>query len=258
MDGKLPKSCRLRGVYRTQADYRWGKVDGGNRVVSLPLIVRYYNRLPQPQQGDDEDLWMAGLQSSLREFREAVVNNYTDATLERLLTHLDPITRQAATLALGLVGGPRTAFAVSAMLHDRDRVVRRFAHDALWEIWFRGEDENQCRKLREVLKLEDFSQSLAALDELVREYPTYAEAWNQRALLYYRRGEYSRSVADCERVLRLNPVHFAAASGMGQCYLRMKKPRAALRAFHTALSINPELESIREAVSALKAAFGDD
>jgi tetratricopeptide (TPR) repeat protein len=77
-------------------------------------------------------------------------------------------------------------------------------------------------------------------------------------VLYYRRGEYARSAADCEKVLRLNPVHFAAASGMGQCYLRMKKPKAALRAFRTALSINPDLESVREAVSALKAAFGDD
>ena len=224
----------------------------------MPLIVRYYNRLPQPQPGDDDDLWMAGLQSSIREFRDAVVNNYTDATLERLLTHSDPVTRQAATLALGLVGGPFTAPAVAEMLKDRDRIVRRYAHDALWEIWFRGEDEDQCRRLREVLQLDDFAESMAALDDLVRDYPSYAEAWNQRAMLYYRRGEYSRSAADCERVLRLNPVHFAAASGMGQCYLRMKKPKAALRAFRTALDINPELDSIREAVSALTTAFGDD
>ena len=226
--------------------------------MSLPLIVRYYNRLPEMRPGDDDDLWNAGLQASVREFRDAVVNNYTDATLERLLDHHDPITRQAATLALGLVGELNTSPSVAARLKDRDRIVRRFAHDALWEIWFRGSDEEQCRRLREVLQLDDFSASMAALDDLVNDFPEYAEALNQRALLYYRRGEYTRSAADCERVLRLNPVHFAAASGMGQCYLRMKKPKAALRAFRTALSINPELDSVREAVSALKAAFGDD
>ena len=226
--------------------------------MSLPLLVRCFNRLPQPRPGDDDDLWTAGLQSSVREFREAIVNNYTDATLERLLKNPDNVTRQAATLALGLVGGIETATSVAAMLKDRDRLVRRFAHDALWEIWFRGSDEEQCRRLREVLRLDDFAAGMAALDDLIQDYPDYAEAFNQRAVLYYRRGEYARSAADCEKVLRLNPVHFAAASGMGQCYLRMKKPKAALRAFRTALSINPDLESVREAVSALKAAFGDD
>lgn len=226
--------------------------------MSVPLIVRYFNRLPQSRPGDDDDLWTAGLQASVREFKDAVVNNYSDATLERLLSYPDSVTRQAATLALGLVGGLVTAPAVAARLKDRDRLVRRLAHDALWEIWFRGSDEEQCRRLRDVLRLDDFAEGLAALDDLVRDYPDYAEAFNQRALLYYRRGEYARSVSDCENVLRLNPVHFAAASGMGQCFLRMKKPKAALRAFRQALAINPDLDSVREAVTALKAAFGDE
>lgn len=223
-----------------------------------PLILRYFDRLPECRPEDDDDLWIAGLQAAVVEFRDSVANNYTEATLQRLLANNDDRVRQAACLALGLLGSRESAPPVAQMLQDESRMVRRFAHDALWEIWFRESGEEPCRKLRQALQLDDFAQGLAALDDIVREYPSYAEAINQRAILYYRRGEFTRSAADCERVLKLNPHHFAAASGMGQCYLRMKKPKAALRAFQTALTINPDLETVREAVDALVAAFGEE
>jgi tetratricopeptide (TPR) repeat protein len=223
-----------------------------------PLILRYFDRLPEYRPGDDDDLWLAGLQASVLDFRNSIANNYTEATLQRLLANSDDRVRQAACLALGLLGTRDSASLVASRLQDESRMVRRFAHDALWEIWFRESGEEPCRKLRLALQLEDFAQGLAALDDIVREYPSYAEAINQRAILYYRRGEFSRSAADCEQVLKLNPFHFAAASGMGQCYLRLKKPKAALRAFQTALTINPDLETVREAVDALMAAFGED
>ena len=45
---------------------------------------------------------------------------------------------------------------------------------------------------------------------------------------------------------------------MGQCYLKLKKPRAALRAFQQALAINPDLDHLREAVKALQEALGGE
>jgi tetratricopeptide (TPR) repeat protein len=226
--------------------------------VTAPLILRYYNRLPEFRPGDDDDLWLAGLQASVREFRDSVANNYTEATLQRLLANSDERVRQAACLAIGLLGTADSTAAIVLRLHDDDAIVRRFAHDALWELWFRGSGDEPCRRLRDALRLDDFQAGMAALDDIVRDYPTYAEAINQRAILHFRRGDFSRSAADCEKVLTLNPHHFAAASGMGQCYLRMKKPKAALRAFQTALTINPDLETVREAVDALSAAFGEE
>ena len=94
----------------------------------------------------------------------------------------------------------------------------------------------------------DDAQALAALDDLIAEAPNFAEAHNQRAILFFRRGEFARSVSDCQQALRLNPYLFGAAAGMGQCYLKLKKPRAALRAFRQALEINPSLDHLRDAV----------
>lgn len=222
-----------------------------------PLILAFYKKLPQPGPLDDDDLWTAGLQEALREFRVNIVKNYNEATLERLLGHGNVAVRQAATLGLGLVGTFASNLGVAEALKDDDALVRRFAHDALWEIWFRGDDNNHCWALQQALQLNDFLEMLAALDDLVEEAPEFAEAFNQRAILFFRRGEFARCVADCKTVLRLNPVHFAAAAGMGQSLLKMKKPRAALRAFEQALAIYPDLADLQDAVRTLQDVLGD-
>jgi Tfp pilus assembly protein PilF len=59
-------------------------------------------------------------------------------------------------------------------------------------------------------------------------------------------------VADCERALELNPYHFGAQSGMGQCYMKMGKPRAALRAFRQALETNPTLTHLSDTIETLE------
>ena len=128
----------------------------------------------------------------------------------------------------------------------------RLATDTLWSLWFRADAEANNRELQRLMRLADADEALAGFDQLVRRSPGFAEAYNQRAIVQYRRGEFARGVADCEAVLRLNPHHFGAAAGMGQCYVRLNKPRAAVRAFQQALDINPELDDLKETISALK------
>lgn len=226
--------------------------------MAIPLLLDYYNRLPQLTPGDDEDLWTAGVQEGMREFRDRVREKYTEGTLQRLLHHEDVRVRRAAVLSLSFVGTMASNAAVAACLTDADMLVQRFAADTLWEIWFRAGTEEQNLRLQQALCQRDDDRVRRALDELIQSAPDFAEPYNQRAILFFRRGEYSRSIADCETALRLNPYHYGAASGMGQCYLRLKKPRAALRAFRQALEINPNLDNLRETVQALMEALGRD
>ena len=221
-----------------------------------PLLVEYYDRLPQLTPGDDEDLWTAGVQEGMREFRDAVTARYTEATLQRLLAADDVRTRRAAVLALGFAGTMDSNAAVAGRLSDADLLVHRFAADALWEIWFRAGTPEQNHLLQQALCQPNADRVRAALDKLVRAAPAFAEPVNQRAIVLFRRGDFARSVEDCEAVLRMNPYHYGAASGMGQCLLRMKKPRAALRAFRQALDINPNLDNLRETIQALMEALG--
>jgi tetratricopeptide (TPR) repeat protein len=223
--------------------------------VSAPLLVELFDRLPPIQPGDDEDLWAAGAQDAMREFRTAVRERYTEGTLQRLVRSPDVAVRRAAVLALGLVGTMQSNAAVAGLLGDADPLVQRFAADAMWEVWFRGGTAEENWQLQQAVRIADPDDARSALDELIRQAPEFAEAYNQRAIGFFKRGEYARAVEDCEVVLRLNPYHFGAAAGMGQCLLKLKKPRAALRAFRQALDLNPGLEHLKDTIQALEAAL---
>jgi tetratricopeptide (TPR) repeat protein len=217
--------------------------------------VELFDRLPELRPGDDEELWAAGVQEAMREFRDAVRTRYTEGTLARLLTSADVKARRAAVLALGLIGTIEVNPAVAAVLRDSDLLVQRFAADALWELWFRGGTAEQNRLLQHAARDPDPVQARADLDTLIRQAPTFAEAYNQRAIWFFKRGEFARAVDDCEATLRLNPYHFGAAAGLGQCYLKLGKPRAALRAFRHALEINPGLEHLHDTIRTLEEAL---
>ena len=93
---------------------------------------------------------------------------------------------------------------------------------------------------------------------LVQRAPGFAEAYNQRAILHFETEEWYKSIADCERVLELNPYHFGAAAGLGRCYLELNKQRAALKAFRRSLRINPGLDDVEQAIRSLENALGEE
>lgn len=222
----------------------------------MSLLLEFYGKLPQPRQDDDPDLLHAGMQAAMREFRDAVRERYSEGTLQRLLASGDQPTRRAAALALGLVGTMKSNPTVATALRDEDTLVRKFAADSLWEIWLRGGTTDQSWELQQAMQLTDVAEGIAALDDLIREAPDFAEVYNQRAILRFRRGDYSTAITDCESTLRLNPFHFGAAAGLGRCYVRMNKPRAALRAFKQALDIHPGLD-LRDTIRELETALND-
>jgi Tfp pilus assembly protein PilF len=59
-------------------------------------------------------------------------------------------------------------------------------------------------------------------------------------------------------VLQLNPLHFGAQAGMARCFMRLRKPRAALKAFRRAFEINPNLDGVEEAIRDLESALGEE
>lgn len=221
-------------------------------LLNLPLIVQFLRALPTLQGPDDPDLWAAKMHDSMHRFRQQVEKHYTQGTLLRLLDSDDSECRRGAVLALGLCGSMEANAPIAARLHDVDPAVAQSAADALWQLWFRGGNEEDNAELIRAIHLPDFLEILAALDEIIRSNPQFAEAYNQRAILFFRRGEYNRSVADCEKVLSLNPHHFGAQAGLGQCLMKLRKPRAAAQAFRLALEINPLLTHLEETIEQLE------
>jgi tetratricopeptide (TPR) repeat protein len=190
-------------------------------------------------------------------FRQKMAARYTEGTLQRLLEGGDVEARMAAAVALGMDGTMRSNAILAARLHDSEPAIRRESASALWAIWFRAEGEWMQQELERLSRLPDLNQALRGLTALIHQTPTFAEAINQRAIVYFRMGEFKRSSVDCEKVLKLNSFHFGAQAGLGQCLLKLNKPRVALNAFRRALRINPGLEDVSRMVRELEDALGE-
>lgn len=223
----------------------------------MPLLVEYYNELPQRDEDNELPVGGARLKKALEGFKARVTERYTEGTLQRLLHSPDVHARRAAVLALGLIGSMDVNKPVARMLHDADRMVRQMAAEALWSMWFRADAEHHD-ELQRIVRLNNANKAIQNLSALIAKAPRFAEAYNQRAILFFRTGDYQRSIADCEVVLKLNPFHFGAQAGMAQCYMKLRKPRPALRAFRNALRIHPDLEGVEATIRALEDALGGD
>ena len=85
-------------------------------------------------------------------------------------------------------------------------------------------------------------ESVAVFSDVIARAPGFAEGWNKRATAYYLMGELDRSLADCEEVVKRNPVHFGALSGFGLIYLQKEDLPKAAEYFEKALAVDPTLD----------------
>jgi tetratricopeptide (TPR) repeat protein len=98
-----------------------------------------------------------------------------------------------------------------------------------------------------------FTEAIALFDEVIARAPDFAEGWNKRATLYYLMGEWDRSLADCEEVIRRNPIHFGALSGFGLNYLQKDDLVHAAEYFEKALDVNPNLIQVAATLEHIRA-----
>lgn len=127
-------------------------------------------------------------------------------------------------------------------LRNPDALVREQATKKLWRIWFQQKGIYGLEKIDQSQKLLDAGEVTEAevmLTQLIQEQPDFAEAWNRRAFLYYSMREYQKSLADCQMVIQINPVHFGALHGIGLCYAALGQYTKAIKAFKRALEIQP-------------------
>lgn len=167
----------------------------------------------------------------------------------------DPAVRRRAVQQLAEVGTMEDVSGLVRALRDGDALVRVLAERALWEVWSRSGDEETDRLLAigiEQMQAREGAAAVETFTRVIERRPDFAEGWNKRATVHYLLGDYQRSLADCDEVLRRNPDHFGALSGYGMIYLRLGEPEKALVWFERALAVNPNLDQVAETVESLR------
>lgn len=127
-------------------------------------------------------------------------------------------------------------------LKSNSALTRELAANALWDLWFNAAGEKAGRFAQAAtvaIERQEFAAASKIVNQLTREYPGFAEGWNRRAILNWQLGRYEESIADCKKVVALNPEHFGAWQGMGLCQLHLGDLPAACQSLRAALKINP-------------------
>ena len=149
---------------------------------------------------------------------------------------------------------------LDALLRDDDSLVRDYAEQGLWALWSRSGnaaiDALMARGVQE-MDAQDYKAAIATFSDIVRRKPELAEGWNKRATVYYLAGEDRKSIADCAEVLKRNPRHFGALSGLGLIYARQERYDEALAWFRKALDVNPNMLGVEMNIRSIERLLGE-
>ena len=171
------------------------------------------------------------------------------------LKNADTAARAEAVVWIANRGTMADAPLLHERLRDESAFVRTFAEQGLWLLWTRSGDaaiDALMARATEAMQSGQYAEAVKLLDQVVKRKPDFAEGWNRRATVHYLAGELRKSIADCDEVLKRNPGHFGALSGLGQIYLQLDDEQKALEWFRRALEVNPNMLSVEMNVRMLE------
>ena len=146
-------------------------------------------------------------------------------------------------------------FLFGALKAAPDAESAKQVENRIWALWLAsGSDTANLLMTRAKSAIDSNNLDLAVelLDAIVKIKPDYIEAWNRRATIRYMRKEFGQSMEDIRQVLKLEPRHFGAMSGLGMILQEFGDEKRALDVFRRALEVNPHLPKIDEMVKSLR------
>ncbi len=146
-------------------------------------------------------------------------------------------------------------FLFGALKAAPDDTIAKAIEERIWAQWVisRSDTANLLMtRVKTAIEKHEMDLALKLLDAIVKIKPDYIEAWNRRATLYYMKKDYGRSLADIREVLKREPRHFGALSGLGLILQDIGDDKQALEVYRRALAIYPRLQRIPDVVKTLQ------
>jgi tetratricopeptide (TPR) repeat protein len=146
-------------------------------------------------------------------------------------------------------------FLFGALKAAPDEETAKAVEQRIWALWMisRSDTANLLMtRAQKAVEQKDLDLAITLLDAIVKIKPDYIEAWNRRATLYYMKKDYGRSIADIREVLKLEPRHFGALTGLGLILQDIGDDKQALEVYRRALAVYPKLERIPDVVKTLQ------
>jgi tetratricopeptide (TPR) repeat protein len=130
----------------------------------------------------------------------------------------------------------------------------KYVENRIWAMWIATDSDTTTllmSRVKVAVDAKDLDLGIKLLTAIIDIKPDYIEAWNRRATIYYQKKDFEHSLADIHEVLKREPRHFGALSGLGMIMQEIGDDKHALEAFRRALAVHPHLEHIPDLVKQL-------
>jgi tetratricopeptide (TPR) repeat protein len=146
-------------------------------------------------------------------------------------------------------------FLFGALKVAPDDTIAKAIEERIWAQWVvsRSDTANLLMtRVKTAMEAHEMDLALELLNSIVKIKPDYIEGWNRRATLYYTKQDYGRALADIREVLKREPRHFGALSGLGLILQDIGDDKQALEVYRRALAVYPRLQRIPDVVKTLQ------
>jgi tetratricopeptide (TPR) repeat protein len=146
-------------------------------------------------------------------------------------------------------------FLFEALKLAPDEATAKQIEQRIWALWFVSPSDTAnllMTRVRTAVEGKDLDLALQLLDAIVKIKPEYVEAWNRRATIYFMKNEYGKSLADLREVLKREPRHFGALSGLGLILQELGDDKRALEVYRRTLTLYPKIQRIPDLVKTLQ------
>jgi tetratricopeptide (TPR) repeat protein len=146
-------------------------------------------------------------------------------------------------------------FLFEALKIAPDEGTAKQIEQRIWALWFVSPSDTAnllMTRVRTAVEQKDLDLALELLDKIVVIKPDYVEAWNRRATIYFMKNDYGKSLADIREVLKREPRHFGALSGLGFILQELGDDKRALEVFRRTLTLYPKIQRIPDLVKTLQ------
>ena len=141
-------------------------------------------------------------------------------------------------------------------LKKRNISIAHNAEQEIWKIWMTHPNDEYLTMLlakgSSLINNTNYSQAIDVFSKVINLDPSWAEAWNKRATVFYLTGDFEKSQKDIDKVLKLEKRHFGALAGEGLVNIQLKNYNKALESYEKAKQINPSMKSPEIMINQIK------
>lgn len=128
------------------------------------------------------------------------------------------------------------------ILKYRDSHLVQLAVDAMWQCWLSEKGPEAQKYLDEGsthLASQEFQPAEMIFNDLMQQYPDWAEPMNKLATLYYLSDQTKESLELAEKVVEIKPHHFGAWNGIAVCAVKLQQWEVAKNALIRCIELVP-------------------